>query len=118
MLGARSSTHPFTDSLPSAHHCVDARRMGASLLQVCRNTAYNKQCANSVPVRSTNGQRGQCSSVRSQLRAHVEQLRKELLLHRLLEKRDAARSARAALVADDTLDRLHVPEAPELEALF
>src|SRR5678816_3502855 len=51
-------------------------------------------------------------------RPYFQQLRKERQLQRLLQERNAGRTAGAALVADDALDRLHVAEAPELEALL
>src|SRR5437870_1309789 len=55
---------------------------------------------------------------RADQRAHVDQLGKERLLQRAPQVRDARRAARAGLVPDDPLDRLHVPEAPQLEAFL
>ena len=50
--------------------------------------------------------------------AHLEQFREEGQLQRLLQEGHARAAAGAALVADDALDRLHVPETPELEIHF
>ena len=50
--------------------------------------------------------------------ANVEQFREEGEVQRCAQEPDARRAARAALVADDALDRLHVAESPELEALL
>ena len=50
------------------------------------------------------------------LRPDVKQLREEREVQRAPQEPDARGAAGAALVADDPLDGLHVPEAPELEA--
>src|SRR5580765_3918132 len=49
---------------------------------------------------------------------YFQQFREERQLKRLPQERNAGRAARAALMANDALDRLHVAEAPELEALL
>src|SRR5438132_5931985 len=50
--------------------------------------------------------------------ADIDQLGKQSDVERLAQERDAVAAAGAALEADDALDRLHVPEAPELEVFL
>src|SRR4051794_7240972 len=54
----------------------------------------------------------------AQLRAHVPELGEVRVVERLPQEADAGAAAGAALEADDPLDRHHVPEAPEAEALL
>src|SRR6185437_10997437 len=56
--------------------------------------------------------------LRTDHRAHVDQLGKERMLERATQESDAGRSAGSRLVADDALDGFHVPEAPQLEAFL
>src|SRR5439155_17288310 len=56
-------------------------------------------------------------SFRSDDRAHVDELRKERVLERALEKGHAAGPACPCFLADDALDRFEMAEAPKLKAL-
>src|SRR3990167_5418867 len=58
------------------------------------------------------------SAFGDQYGAHVEQLREEGQLQGLLEETHARAATGAAPETDDAFDRLHVPEPPQLEALF
>src|SRR5881396_3101628 len=55
---------------------------------------------------------------RADHRAHVDQLGEEAVLQRAPQEAHAARSSRSRLVANDALDGLQVPEAPELKPFF
>src|SRR5690606_26973022 len=59
---------------------------------------------------------GAASARRTQDRAHLVQLGEEGQLQGLLEEAHAGTAAGAAAVTDDPLHRLHMAEAPELEA--
>src|SRR5215210_7983501 len=52
------------------------------------------------------------------LRPNLQQLREEGQVQCGAQEPDARRAAGPALVADDPLHRLHVPEAPQLEGLL
>src|SRR3569623_460051 len=55
---------------------------------------------------------------RTEPRAHVRPLGKELQLQRLLQERDSRVTAGTAPMADDPFHRFHVAETPQLEALL
>src|SRR5262245_63440758 len=54
----------------------------------------------------------------SKLGADIDQLGKQAGFQRLAQERDPGGAAGAALVADDALHGLHVPEAPQQEVLL
>src|ERR671939_540480 len=87
-----------------------------------RRFAVRRRNSSRASTREKRGQiawRSQFSlSGSAKVRAHVDELREERHLERLAQERHAVGAARAALVADHALDRLHVPEAPELKVLF